>query len=59
MLYGYLIIFSSLLLLIGYATGRRIGIKEGTKKGVAINSISSKLNSYYNDTCPLCKRKHV
>jgi len=59
MLYGYLIIISSLLILIGYATGRRVGIKEGTKKGMALNSITFKLEGYYNDICPLCKRNHV
>jgi len=54
-----MIIISCILILIGYATGRRVGIKEGTKKGMALNSISFKLESYNNDTCPLCKRHHV
>lgn len=57
MLYGYIIIISSILFLVGYVTGRRIGIKEGIKRGITLNSISLKLESYYNDICPLCKRK--
>jgi len=54
-----MIIIVSVLLLIGYATGRRVGIKEGMKKGMAQNSISFKLESYYNNICPLCRRNHV
>jgi len=59
MLYGNMIIISSVFILIGYATGRRVGIKEGIKKGRALNSISFKLESYYKDICPLCKRNHI
>lgn len=57
MLYGYMIIVFSLPLLIGYAVGRRVGIKEGFKKGLALSSISFKLESY-NDLCYFCKRNH-
>lgn len=58
MLYGYIIIISSILILIGYSIGRRIGIKEGIEKGKSLNSILFKQKSYYSNTCPICKTNH-
>lgn len=59
MLYGYIIIISSLLLLIGYSIGRRVGIKEGVEKGKTLNAIYSKQESYYTNICPMCKTNYI
>ncbi|AOY77167.1 hypothetical protein [Clostridium formicaceticum] len=54
MLYGYILISCLVLLLLGYSIGRRIGIKEGSKKARSHAVIELKLDYYHHKKCPIC-----
>lgn len=54
MLYGYIIITYLIILLIGFAVGRRVGIKEGQNKAIEQLPIGLKLKYYSNKKCPIC-----
>lgn len=54
MLYGYILIVSLIIALIGYSVGRRIGIREGQAKAVNHAMIELKLDYYNNKKCPIC-----
>ncbi|QEK12170.1 hypothetical protein FQB35_07160 [Crassaminicella thermophila] len=57
MIYGiYSIIILSIFLL-GYAIGRRIGIKEGYKKGVYYAPLKMREDVYNDHSCPLCNNQ--
>lgn len=57
MLYGYIIILSFFVLLIGYATGRRVGIKEGYKRANVELPIILKQQLYESSICPICNKQ--
>lgn len=54
MLYGYIIILCLIMVLAGYAVGRRIGIEDGLKKGRACLPIQYKMQYIKEDRCPIC-----
>lgn len=45
-----------LVYLIGYSTGRRIGIKEGYSKGMVSAPILLRKKLYKSFKCPICDR---
>ncbi|TCO79776.1 hypothetical protein [Marinisporobacter balticus] len=53
MKYGMVSIILLLIFLIGYAFGRRIGIKEGYERGMAYIPLKSKEKVYEDYSCPL------
>ncbi|MCC5909896.1 MAG: hypothetical protein JJT76_05610 [Clostridiaceae bacterium] len=58
MLYGYILIFSLVMVLIGYSIGRRMGIKEGIKKSMQNAAINFKIQYYNHKKCPICANKY-
>ena len=54
-IYGISILF---VFLIGYAIGRRVGIKEGFLKGSTINTLKLKEQLLKKSRCPLCNKLH-
>lgn len=57
MLYGYIIILCLIMVLLGYATGRRIGIKEGFQKGLCQVPLDLKLAYFETSKCPICTKE--
>lgn len=53
MKYGIITIMILLVFLIGYALGRRIGIKQGYERGIAYAPLKLKEEAYENYSCPL------
>ncbi|SES69850.1 hypothetical protein SAMN05660297_00291 [Natronincola peptidivorans] len=54
MLYGYILIFYLVILLLGYSIGRRIGIEEGREKAINQTVIGLKIDYYNKKKCPIC-----
>ncbi|MCT4604972.1 MAG: hypothetical protein N4A64_02540 [Marinisporobacter sp.] len=57
MIYGIYSIIVLFIFLIGYAYGRRVGIKEGYEKGLAYSPLKIKEDVYNDFSCPLCTDK--
>ncbi|KNF08916.1 hypothetical protein CLPU_5c02230 [Gottschalkia purinilytica] len=49
-------IYMLICMLIGYGLGRRIGIKEGEKKGLLIAPLELRKDMLTTGKCPICDR---
>lgn len=56
MLYGYIIILSLSMVLIGYSVGRRVGIREGAERTKHSLALDYKLLCLQQNQCPVCKK---
>ncbi|SCZ01063.1 hypothetical protein [Alkaliphilus peptidifermentans] len=57
MLYGTIVIFGLLMVLLGYVIGRKIGQKEGFQKAMDYIPIALKIELYQKKKCPICNIK--
>lgn len=46
------------IFLVGFATGRRIGIKQGYKDFEREYPLTIKMQTYEDGKCPICKSSH-
>lgn len=57
MIYGFICIFILVDFLLGYAIGRRNGIKEGFDKGLAYAPLKLREEVYQKYRCPICNNQ--
>ncbi|WP_041720773.1 hypothetical protein [Alkaliphilus metalliredigens] len=58
MLYGYILSYSLVLILMGYGVGRRFGVKEGLNKGLKRQRLIDKSYYFGHKQCPICLSTH-
>lgn len=56
MIYGLCIIGIFIIFLAGYASGRRIGMKEGFKRGITYAPLEFKRKYFEKNVCPICSK---